>query len=90
MIHAENERSFDAALRGMAYPLTMFVETGEQIIDGTGPLPKRSRNSQIVLASGTFSDRERPRNRMNDVSVRRTHFRLVERATMGCALPHRP
>ncbi|WP_222086396.1 hypothetical protein, partial [Rhizobium leguminosarum] len=22
MIHAENERSFDAALRGMAYPLT--------------------------------------------------------------------
>jgi hypothetical protein len=22
MIHAENERSFDVALRGMAYPLT--------------------------------------------------------------------
>ena len=23
MIHAENERSFDASLRGMAYPLTL-------------------------------------------------------------------
>ena len=28
MIHAENERSFEAALRGMAYPLTLESGSG--------------------------------------------------------------
>ncbi|MDX0414992.1 hypothetical protein GOC69_30310, partial [Sinorhizobium medicae] len=49
MIHAENERSFEAALRGMAYPLTFFprlrqieaahalVEEGVDLILGAHP-----------------------------------------------------
>ncbi|WP_429133889.1 hypothetical protein, partial [Ensifer sp. 4252] len=28
MIHAENERSFETALRGMAYPLTVLLNHG--------------------------------------------------------------
>lgn len=32
MIHAENERSFETALRGMAYPLTVLCEPGHDQI----------------------------------------------------------
>jgi hypothetical protein len=49
MIHAENERSFDVALRGMAYPLTLDMATNRIWMD-IYMLPERQgiRNEHVI------------------------------------------
>ncbi|MFS2155634.1 type IV secretory system conjugative DNA transfer family protein, partial [Rhizobium sp. Rhizsp42] len=50
MIHAENERSFDTALRGMAYPLTKQLAS-RQLIQAHEVLRMRA-DEQIVFTAG--------------------------------------
>lgn len=71
MIHAENERSFDAALRGMAYPLTVDPFVPGFIHDFKHGISAISNHSVPLLSMKEHISR--PRSAKGRWGVRRAH-----------------